>query len=578
MKFSKYCRRLSAVLLFLSIPILLSSQDLTGIKNQTFIALSGSFSISTVFNSISGIDKRQPAFSYVVSGNPVLNVYGINIPFGILFSNYQRDFRQPFNKFGMSPYYKNVKIHLGNRNVRFSPFTLNGHTFFGAGIEANPGKLRIGAIYGRLQRAVAEDTSYALNNDLSRTPSPAFERRFYSIKIGVGSKRNYFDIIMLKGWDNEQSLEQIPVQTLITPAENAVLGASSQFTIKKRLTFGFDLATSGYTRDTRTEETDLEKEGINNLLKQFFTPRFSTKVLFAGETKLQYKHKYYSLQFKYRRIDPGYKSMGSYYFQTDIEHYLLGGSIRNKKNTLRFQASLGLQHDNIKNNKNAQTKRTISNFNLGIIPYKTFGFDIRFSNFGVAQEPGLKSISDTSRLRNINQNFSIVPWFIKQGDQLAHMINSVINFSELNDKNEFTSNYTEIRSLNINLVYSLTIKKYAISISTGFNRANSEVSAGKTLTSGYITGITKSFLKGKANLRLNYIANKNYFEGKKNGNTSRLNLGGMMKLSRNHNFSMNYYFLKNKSNYSQLSQSFNENTLRITYSYRFSTKGKKKKA
>ena len=138
---------------------LLEAQDLTNIKDQKPIRFSGSTELRGIFYNASGIANRREPFTWILSGNPTLSLYGWDIPFSFILSRDDRAFRQPFNQFGMSPTYKWLTLHGGYRNVNFSSFTLGGHTMLGGGVEANPGKWRLGFMYGRLNRATVIDTT-----------------------------------------------------------------------------------------------------------------------------------------------------------------------------------------------------------------------------------------------------------------------------------------------------------------------------------------------------------------------------------------------------------------------------------
>jgi len=559
-------------LLFFNISV--RGQELSGLRDQDPVSLQGSLSLGMSFNKIEGIDRRQPPFSYTLSGNPTLRIYGFELPFGFFFSNYQRNFTQPFNKFGVSPTYKKIKLHLGYRNVNFSPFTLSGRTFLGAGIEMNPGLFRFGAVYGRFQKAILEDTTF-LNGEMDRTLQPSFRRTGYSVKLGLGDDRNHFDVILLKGQDDALSLVTSPTKAEISPEENAALGISSQFTLLKKLTWKTDIGASAFTRDTEQEAIDVGDLGSYQFVTSLITPRISTQLFFAGESSLQWSGSWYSLQLQYRRIDPGYKTMGSYYLQTDVEHYLIGASARTSKNTLMVRGSIGRQRDNIKASRLTQTNRTIGQFYLTWQPAAWVGADIQYSNFGITQTPGLKSISDTTLLRNINQNLVVTPRLLFQTGDFSHMVNGMYNYSDLDDKSDNVQNLTEMRSVASNGNYSLTWQPAGLTLSAGFNRVRSKISLGETISEGLNAGVSKSLMKGRLQIRAAFTANKNRFEGNPYGSTSRINGSIQYRQGQNHLFRLDLYRLTNESDQAMISKSFTESVARITYTYRFNTQKKK---
>jgi len=145
----------------------------------------------------------------------------------LVWSSQNNRYRQPYNQVGVSPRYKTwLTLHGGYRNVVFSPLTLAGHTFLGAGAELNPGLLRVGMIVGKFNRAI--NANYA---DPDRVAT--FGRSGYSAKVGVGNQRNYLDLILLRVADDVYSI-QADSLSRTTPAENVVLGVSGRLQLHKK--------------------------------------------------------------------------------------------------------------------------------------------------------------------------------------------------------------------------------------------------------------------------------------------------------------------------------------------------------
>lgn len=566
----------NAIFFLLFISGFVSGQDLSKIKsNKSDLYISGNLGISTILYNVKGIDPRKPGFSYVINGSPTLHLYGFDLPFSFLFSNYQRDFRQPFNQFGISPYYKSIKFHLGYRNLNFSPYTLAGHRIFGGGFEFTPGKLRLAFMYGRFNKAIPRDTVYNPQNNLSRTVRPSFSRKGLAVKIGFGTDRNHFDLIALKAKDNPYSIESPDISAAIHPEENLVLGISTQFYLIKNLRYKLDFGASVFSRDITKDSVEVDSFPFKKTLFAIYTPRINTKVSFAGETKLEYKTSKFSAGIKYKRVDPGYQSMGTYYFQSDIEQYLfnIGFSALNSK--LRLRASAGIQSDNVRKNRASKTSRKIGNLAISYQPNQKFGINIQYSNFGVSQNPLLKSISDTTLLRNITQSFMIMPRYNFGNKKINNSISLVANYQNLNDKNVYTKDYTEMKSLNTNFNYMLTLLKSGLNIRTSFLYTNNIISAGKTKSIGSTIGFSKSLLKKKIFSGINYTYSSNSFNGDSNGYTSRINLNITGRISKNQALKLSANLLRNKSTYTKIIKDFTETTIRISYNIRFNSKRKK---
>ena len=565
------------IILILFFTNFIVAQDLSKIKTvENGIYVSGNIGVSTIIYNVKGIEPRKPGFSYILNGNMSLHFYGLDLPLSFLFSNYQRDFRQPFNQFGISPYYKSLKLHLGYRNLHFSQYILANHRIFGAGFEFTPGKLRLGFMYGRFNKAVKRDTLYNSQDNLSRVVRPSFSRKGFAAKIGVGTNRNHFDLIAVKAKDDRFSILSPDISSAIHPEENLVLGISSQFYLLKNLKYSFDIAGSAYSRDITKDSVNVDSFPFKKTLFAIYTPRINTKVSFAGETKLEYKTRKFLLNILYKRVDPGYQSMAAYYFKNDIEQYSAGIGFTALKSKLRFRGTIGLQSDNVRNNRASKTTRKIGNFNLSYQQGQKFGINIQYSNFGVSQNPLLKSISDTTLLRNVTQSFMIMPRYSIINKSFSQNFNFVFSYQDLNDKNEYTVKYTEMKSLNTNFSYIITMLKSGIGIRVSALYLDNKISSGEINSYGSTLGLNMSFLKKSLFSSIGYTYTLNTFNDVSNGHTSRLSLNFSTRVVRNHSLRLVVFLLNNNSVRQDIIRDFTETTIRLTYKYTFTTKKKKR--
>jgi hypothetical protein len=131
MKTSNNCRLVVVLILYFSSLEPLYTQNIENLSQQKPVSLSGNIDLRGIYYSANGISPRYPSTSYVLSGAPTLNLYGLAIPFAFTFSNQESKIAQPFAQFGLSPTYKWLTLHGGYRNVSFNQFTLGGHTMLG---------------------------------------------------------------------------------------------------------------------------------------------------------------------------------------------------------------------------------------------------------------------------------------------------------------------------------------------------------------------------------------------------------------------------------------------------------------
>lgn len=345
------------------------AQQLDNLEKEKPFSIHGNVGLNLIAYQASGIENRMNPFGLVFSANAELSLYGFSMPFSIRYSDQKTDYTQPFNQFGLSPTYKWATAHIGYRNVSFSNYTMAGHTFLGGGLELNPGKFRFGFVYGRFKKS---NESYEFAIDTLQS----FTRKGYSGRIGVGTQRTFVDLVFLKIKDDSTSLTN-PKPGQYTPAEeNLVTGINSRIGITKNLSFENELAASFYTTDMAAAAFELnDSNSILSSAETFININQSTELLTAIRSSLHYNTKAFSTRLEYRRIDPGYRSMGAYYFNSDIENITIAPAFTLFKNKLSMRGSIGLQRDNIKNTKKATSLRTISSLAASFNPSQVFGID-----------------------------------------------------------------------------------------------------------------------------------------------------------------------------------------------------------
>ncbi|WP_316837148.1 hypothetical protein [Pedobacter nutrimenti] len=539
------------------------AQDLGQIGSQKPISFSGSLGLGVGTYSVNGIPARQRDFSYIFNGAPTLSIYGISFPFSVVVSDQQRSYTQPFNQYGISPTYKWATLHAGWRSLEFSPFTLAGHNFLGGGLELNPGKLRFGFIYGRFNKAIEED----LNQPLALAQQPAYQRTGYSVKLGVGTEQNHVDLIFLKAKDKISSLSTTPSSLTLTPAENMVLGISSKFGFLKHFVVDLDLSGSIYTRNLLSDTVKNLKLDKIGFIKDIITLNASTQLLTAAQTSIGYNASNYNVKLKYRRVDPDYKSMGAYYFETDVQNYTAEGMVKLMKGQLQLSGSFGLQNDNILHDKLARSTRKIGSINASF-NRPAYGVDLRYTNFGITQDRGLNPVLDMFRVSRTNHNLSTILRYSINNEDMVHGFILVGNLQSLVDLNELTKPNSKSNSRTVNFSYQLDLPKKSFGVNANVNYTVAEVSFGKTIFYGPTIGVNQTLDKGKLGLNaaLSYqLQRNNRIDA---GNIINLNLNGSYQIGKRDAANVALSYLKSNSKDSTL-PSFNEirSNLGIVHSF-----------
>ncbi|WP_435357285.1 hypothetical protein [Emticicia sp. SJ17W-69] len=558
-------------IIFISIYTQIFANDSTKTKVDSVkivvpkLTVSGNLSISTGYYKMNGLDAPRGQFNpWGINGK--INFKTSNgwfVPVTMIYSSQNNRFRQPYNQVGASPLYKNwLVLHGGYRNVYFSPFTLAGHTFLGTGIELNPKKFRFGFIYGKFNRAIE-------NNFAEPDRIPFFKRTGFASRIGVGTKTNYVDLIVLKVADDVNSISLSPDYQYIKPAENLAFGISSRLKIKKKFTFELDGSASAYTRDIRTEAIG---EFINikalDAIHKVFIPRVSTQLSTAFQSAIGYKSKIFNTKIQYKRIEPEFKTMGAYYFQNDIESYTFNPNVSLFKSKLKFNTSIGLQHDNLLNQKKVQTNRLIGSAAIVYAPNENFSTDFLYSNYGITQKAGYLPLIDTLKIAQNNKTLSLNSMYMRIGESTMQTFMLSAIYQELQDLNSRTAIFNENQNWNYNASYSYQNLLSNLDLSINYSYTLTKALDIESVFHGPTASISKRFLKENnlvltSNLGYMFSQQKIYDYAEK-GNVLNASSDISYTFFKKHTLSLNWSLIKSKG-----VQSFSENRGTIEYQLNF---------
>ncbi|MCC6839675.1 MAG: hypothetical protein IT230_05910 [Flavobacteriales bacterium] len=509
-----------------------AAQDIGALGQVQPVQFNAGLRAQAGFYNVHGIDPRRRPFFWTISGTPTLSLYGVELPFMVLLSDQQRSFQQPFNQFGLSPRYKWVKLHLGYRDVHFSRFTMAGRRALMAGVELNPGRFRFGFVYGRFAKAVQEDTVAVHDPQayLSAVPVPSYTRLGYAAKVGVGKENRYIDLIFLRAKDDPGSIPD-PKRTMLAPAENMVLGLASKIDLGKQLIWEVDVAGSGYTRDVHAPVMD-EPPQVANLLGNFFIPRSSSAWLTAVETSLGLKRRRARYKLTYRQVDPGFESMGAYYFQSDVRQLTATAATTLAKNKVSLNLTGGWQRDNLRKQRTSTAQRLIGNISVNYTSGKAFGMLANFSNFGITQQPVRASSQDTAMLRQVSRNLLLQPRLHYVRGNGSHTGTLTANQFALNDLTTGITNTAQLSGLHLEVNYTRGWKQHGTSAGGGPIYRKVDTNAGHTQSTGLQVNAGRQWLKEKlrTGLRSTFLAN--VLPDGSTGSTWQLGLDGAYTVSK----------------------------------------------
>jgi hypothetical protein len=527
----------------------LLAQQVEQMLHAKAVVVSGNFDVTAIFYHANGISDRYVPFNYVVTGTPILSIYGWQIPFSFIIGKQQSNFTQPFNQFGLSPSYKWLRIHAGYRSLNFSPFTLAGHTFLGAGIELNPAKFRFAALYGQFNKATSLDTAQSLYFS-----NFSYKRSGMAVKIGYGTQNNFIDLIALKARDDPGSIKtnKSVIDSIgIAPAENLVTGYNLHLTIwKQHLSLESNGALSLYTDDINS--TGIQDSSYNNDVKKLSNIthiKTSSELFGAIEAAIRYRMKNFSIRLQYRHIDPGYQSMGAYFLNNDLQSYTIAPSFILFKNRMRCSGSLGIQKDDLAHTKRARSKKIIGSASLTAEITRMFGLDFSFSNYSINQLVKTIRFADSLKLVESSRQFSISPRYIIPGPTLAHSLVFSANINQARELNPARRDSLngDINTGNYVLNYQLNFMESNASLFISLNQTQMKTNQLTDANMGAILGGSKSWKKGK----ITFSMSGGYLISKRNEQKGRIltgSLQGRYNIYKKHALHLTAYYTGNTPN------------------------------
>lgn len=552
------------------------SQDLANIGKGEALKISGSINANQVLYLSQGIDSRRDPYNYFLAGSLNFSIYGWAIPLSFSYSNQNSSFQQPFNQYGLSPTYKWITLHAGYRSLSFSKYTMNSHLFLGGGVEVTPtDKLKIAAIYGRFQQAVEEDTTRQNN-------IPAYRRMAGGVKVTYGDSKDFVDLIIFKARDDENSLSAPPVANNVNPEENLVLGIGFNKTFSKKLVLKAEYASSAITLDTRSE--DVSSGNIYDQLSFVFRPRASSSYYQAFNAAVQYKIKGAGFGVSYERVDPGYRTLGSYFFNNNLENIAFTNSLIGFKNKIRLNWRLGVQRNNLDNTELNTLRRLSGAVNVSYMAspkmiynasYTNFRTVVNFrSQFDQINQVGPIQNLDTLNYRQVAQNANLNANFVlNESKERRQNLNVNIAYQQSADEQANVEQPTGAKFYNLNSSYSLSLGS-TTTLSAAFNANVTDTQASDNSIFGPSLGIRKTFFERKLSTNLSLSVNNSYNSGELTSRVANVRFAGNFSVKEKHQLALNLtgisrFSVSNTGQENQIETRFKEFTIQFGYNYSF---------
>ncbi len=500
------------------------------------------------------IENRQYPYTTTITANFTIKSYAVTIPFSFVMHNLDESDR-PFDKeywdgfftnqrnrlmrIGASPSYRSITVHLGYRYMNLSQFTFANHNFLGAGIDLKPekGKLRLSAMGGRLTKAEPESISLNTQNVQQYT------RIGWGFKLGYfHTTKDYLEFALFSAADDPKSLQyQSDSPFLVTPQENLAISLAGKKSLGENLSFQFEIAKSALTRNAKDPD---DQKGFGLYNSFIFQRKSSTSFNNAAELKMEYQKREILVGLSYRRIDPGYKSLGAYFFNDDLEDITAYTRFKIFKKKVDLYVTGGIRRNNLEKEKDASFKRIIGSANL-TYRLEDWTFTATVSNYSSKVDYQLNPDLDSLNAVIVSQEASIIVNKVFPGNggsfQSINFITGLQTVNDMVDNPEqsvasdlFFINasytiatrtswqYSLIGDLNTNSLFGLKLNRYGagVQIAKGFKNNKYQVGVGmnyylQTSTEGLRNHLWSNFVRGTwqvtkqqtVNVQVNWLRN-----------------------------------------------------------------------
>ncbi|MDO5614765.1 MAG: hypothetical protein Q4G16_01135 [Cruoricaptor ignavus] len=541
------------------------------------IKISGGISANAVFYNSNTNGNRSP-FTYFLNGNLNLGVYNWSMPVSYSFTNQgsQLGYEVPFkfNRLSIAPKYKWVKAYIGDATMSFTPYTYNGLLFTGGGIELTPNiPLKITMMAGRLNKAVEDDGN--------PNTIPAYKRMGYGAHIKWEKERYKLGAIGFYAKDDISSLKIIPDSKGILPQENLVLSLSGALKMYKNLEVFGEYANTAIVNDLRASSNNEDNKGVAS---KFLTKKSSLEshVAYNGGVNLQLNKG--TIGIRYEKIEPGYRTLGAYYFNNDLESITLNTAFSIFQDKVTLATGLGRQRDNLDNKKVKETNRWVGSVNINVKASEKLTIATNYSNFTMFTNSQLNQFNninnnplliqqprDSIDYKQISQNTNVnINYIISSSKERIQNIN--INYSlndMVNSENGIVRKGGISRFHNTNINYGLGFPEKKLNIGGSFSFTHTYTASQITTIWGPGVNINKPFLK-EDKLRTNLGVSYNKSNNIRNAtNVLNIALGANYMPWKQHHFTLNFIQMFRNTNQNIDNSNLNEMTANIGYNYNF---------
>jgi len=549
------------------------SFDVEDIKNLfgkgNLLKLNGGFSLNSILYEGNEGGNRDP-FTYYFNGNINLNICNlVNMPFSFALTNSGSSYQLPSspNRLSLHPTYRWITAHIGDVSMSFSPYTLNGHLFTGVGVDLRPGSdWEFSVMYGRFQKAVEYD-------EIHPALLPTYKRMGYGGKIGWKREKAGVSFNFFTAKDNINSLECEPDTLGVNPMQNLAGSLTVFLRPVKFLELNAEYGLSLLTTDLRAP-----KEDRSGTLAVWPASRMSSAFYKAVKLSLDYVIDKSRIGVGYERIDPGYRTLGAYYFTNDLENITLNASQTVWQNKMNISASLGYQHDNLAKTKARNTNRMVGSLsvnatfservsaNASYSNFQTYS-NLR-SNFETVNQLNTMDKIDTMNYVQLSQTAMLTMNFVtKKTDTQLHNLNFNLTYQDAADKEGDRYRPGSISELiNASSMYNWSFLQSGLALTASINCSSSKVRNENIFTWGPTLGVSAKAFKKKVGISGSLSYNTSELQSVKQMDIYLCRFTAAYSPFKRHNITLGYNYqwrdlIERESSYNSIG------TIGYTYSF-----------
>ncbi len=541
--------------------------DIEGFKKVNF-KVTGGVNVNSVYYDTDAPNNARDPFTYLLSGNINMSAFNFSMPLSYTITNQGNNlgYTVPFNfnRLSLMPKYKWIKAYIGDANMSFSPYTLNGHPFRGAGLELTPNSpFKISMMGGRLLKAV-EITEAAGG-------IPIFERMGYGAKLGFQKQQYKVELIGFYAKDNIASIAPDFDTKGVKPKENITGSLFLNTILVKNVDFTIEYALSALSDDSRSQ---IATNG--GFIHRTLSLKENTSVLKALKTNINYTIAKTKVGIAYERIDPNYQTLGALFFNNDLENIALTIARPFYNDKINISGNIGYQRDDLNFQKRQNTKRVVGSVNLNYKVNDKLNIAGSYSNFSTYTNKNLNQFSyinnatinpaDTLNYRQLSQNAmaNITYSFGRQKNQNLNFNYNIAG--QANEQGGIIRRGQASTIQNMNLTHAINFKTSKLALNSSLNYTLNSVGRLRSNSQGASISVTKKMFHDTFGTNLGFIYNGTKSDTNTSSSVMGIKLNTNYTFLKQHNFTLSGIKMFRESDKTIAIQDF---TLNFNYNYSF---------